>query len=535
MTRKTATAEIAVETPERSAARPVLPGSSRYVQSVPLGELVESPRNPRKRFDPAALEELTSSVREKGVLTPLLVRPVPGWGEMPGPRGRVYEIAAGHRRYRAARAAGLDGVPVVAREMSDAELLEVLVIENDQREDVHPLEEAAGYQALQKTAGYDVARIAARVGRSEKYVYDRLKLLQLTPRAQDLFLRGKFEAGHAILIARLPAEEQGLLVDPEKYGGLRDGLFEEERAELPFEGMTPEQSSRAEAKDPYLGVKAVSVRELADHIQRHVRARREAVDPFLFPETANLLAVHADDKLKAIAITREYMAADSVRASAGGERVHGEQGWKRADGLEKSKPCEASRIGFVVSGPGQGQAFLVCVNKEKCAVHWGAWQKERAKRRRSMAGVGDAAGKQEDYDRQEQRRKEQQAAHEAARKRWNEALPAILEALAAAVKKAPAGGEGPLAGLVVGSIGEEWHRRRAAKMASAVPRGRAAEDLVRHAAFLSIVVAAQGYDAENSLRSAAKALGVDVGAILNRAAPVQTSAKKPARLKKRGR
>jgi len=102
-------------------------------QVVPLADLHESKRNPRKHFNAEALAELAASIAAKGVLTPLLVRP----------NAAGYEIAAGHRRYRAAKAAGVDQVPAIVREMTDTEFLEILTIENLQREDVHPLEEAS--------------------------------------------------------------------------------------------------------------------------------------------------------------------------------------------------------------------------------------------------------------------------------------------------------------------------------------------------------------------------------------------------------
>jgi len=156
---------------------------SGYVH-LELDQLHESPWNPRKTFDPAALQELADSLATVGVLSPLLVRP----------NAAGYEIAAGHRRYRAAKLAGLREVPAIVRDMDDPMFLEILVLENNQRADVHPLEEAAGYQELLNRAGYDVARIAERVGKSVKYVYDRMKLLSLTKPAQSLFFDDKITA-----------------------------------------------------------------------------------------------------------------------------------------------------------------------------------------------------------------------------------------------------------------------------------------------------------------------------------------------------
>lgn len=162
-------------------------------QAINANDLAESKTNPRKHFDAAALSELAASIKQKGLLQPLLVRK----------NGKGYEVVAGARRYRAAKLAGLADIPCVVRELTDTEALEIQVIENLQREDIHPLEEAQGYQALMKTKGYDVDVIAEKVGKSISYIYARQKLLSLSPEAQKEFLSGEISAGHAILLARL--------------------------------------------------------------------------------------------------------------------------------------------------------------------------------------------------------------------------------------------------------------------------------------------------------------------------------------------
>lgn len=165
---------------------------------VSIDGIIESKTNPRKHFAKEQLADLTSSVREKGILVPLLVRPI----------GEKFEIVAGARRYRAARAAELETVPVLIRELTDEQALEVQVIENLQRQDVHPLEEAEGYKQLLERGKYEIASLAAKVGKSESYIYQRLKLAELVPAAKKAFLEEKITAGHAILLARLQAHEQ---------------------------------------------------------------------------------------------------------------------------------------------------------------------------------------------------------------------------------------------------------------------------------------------------------------------------------------
>lgn len=512
---------LASTMPELTASRTAV-GDGRFMSALPLASLFESPMNPRQRFDPGALDELTGSIRAKGVLTPLLARPVPGWSAMPDSAGRRYEIAAGHRRFRAARAAGLEAVPVLCREMTDVDLLEVLVIENDQRADVHPLEEADGYRRLlMPGTGYDVARVAARVGRSVKYVYDRLKLLELTKDAQRLFLDGRFTAGHAILLARLRPADQARAIVAGDGMGRHPALFEEERC-LAFD----DELQEAAQKDPYLMVKPVSVREFAGWIARQVKFDRDHVDPMLFPETAATLEKAAGEKLKVILITREYRASDDVR-HAGKERIFGEQAWKRAGG-EGSKTCERSRVGLVACGPGQGEAFMACIDKERCGVHWAAWQKQRTKRQAALASDAE----------ENRKRQEQEKRREAEQARWKKALPAILGAVAAAVKKAPTKPTGLLAKLILDRCQQNYHGRNI-QHADYVPLGSSAEDLVRHAAFVVLADEACEWPAFEEFPKRARAFGVDVKKIVDEAAPVvQTSAQgeaAPAKKAAKGR
>ena len=166
---------------------------------IPIGEINESPLNHRKHFDQHKLAELAASIQAYGILTPLLGRPQPD--------GTI-ELAAGHRRFRAAQIAGLDLVPVVVRTMDNVQFLEVLTIENLQREDVHPLEEAEGFEQLIERGGYTFATLADKIGKTEAYVRGRLELCDLVPVARESFLRNAITIGHARLISRLAPEKQ---------------------------------------------------------------------------------------------------------------------------------------------------------------------------------------------------------------------------------------------------------------------------------------------------------------------------------------
>lgn len=166
---------------------------------IPLVDLSPSKLNPRKNFDQKSLQELAESIREKGVLQPIMARPLNGG----------YEIVSGERRYRAACKAGLSELPVIVRDLDDKSTLEIQVIENLQREDVHPLEEAEGYEQLLKKHGYvSTDDIAVKVGKSKSYVYGRMKLCDLTQKNRKRFYEDKFTPSIALLVARIPKELQ---------------------------------------------------------------------------------------------------------------------------------------------------------------------------------------------------------------------------------------------------------------------------------------------------------------------------------------
>jgi ParB family transcriptional regulator, chromosome partitioning protein len=169
-------------------------------RDVPVAALIESPSNPRKRFDESSLSELAASFKSQGVLAPLLVRKLDE---------TKYEVIAGARRLRAAKLAELESVPVRVVKLSDSEEIEAQCVENLQREDIHPLEEALGFKSLLELGEpYNIAHIAARAGKSEAYIYGRLRLVDLIPPVAEAFLKDKITIGHALLIAKLPAAQQ---------------------------------------------------------------------------------------------------------------------------------------------------------------------------------------------------------------------------------------------------------------------------------------------------------------------------------------
>ena len=165
-------------------------GAPAGVRMLPIELLSPNPDQPRKQFTPADLEELTVSIRDRGVLQPILVRVWPGETDR-------WQIIAGERRWRAAQAARLTTVPVIERQMDDVEVLEVAIIENVQRADLNPMEEANAYAQLMERFGRTQDAVAGVVGKSRSHVANTLRLLQLPAPVREHVMAGRLSAGHA--------------------------------------------------------------------------------------------------------------------------------------------------------------------------------------------------------------------------------------------------------------------------------------------------------------------------------------------------
>lgn len=157
---------------------------------VPIERLRPNPRNPRKNFSDEQLEELSLSIRERGVLQPILVRSIPG-------DSHSYEIVAGERRWRAAQKAGVHEVPVVKIEANDKEALEIAIVENVQRSDLNALEEAEGYQRLMQEFAYTQNDLGKVIGKSRSHISNTIRLMKLPSETRSLLAEGRISAGHA--------------------------------------------------------------------------------------------------------------------------------------------------------------------------------------------------------------------------------------------------------------------------------------------------------------------------------------------------
>lgn len=339
------------------------------ILNVPLAQLRESPLNARKNFNKEKLQELADSIREKGVLTPLLVRPPRASTQDPAGMG-PYEILAGARRFRASKIAGLDTVPCMVRDdIDDATALEIITIENLQREDLSELEEAQGFKALLDLGKYNVAELAQRVGKSASYVYQRVKLVELAPEAKKALLEDKISAGHAILIARLQPQEQKRVL---------------------------EIAAGDKHNHP------ASVRELGDWIQREIHLGLKGApwkldDAKLLPKAGACDGCPKREKEACLdpacyeAKMRAHFDQIEVKSGLGSaiplckistqygdleDGVFGAKAWRPA----KPGSCDAYAIGLAIDagyvGLGdsnqrlaRGQQIGICINP-KCQVHW---------------------------------------------------------------------------------------------------------------------------------------------------------------------
>ncbi len=224
----------------------------------PIEKIRPNPDQPRKHIDHDSLEGLARSIKEKGVLQPLVVWEVDG----------VYELIVGERRWRAAQKAGLKAVPVVIKDVSPDELLELALVENIQREDLNPLEEAMAYSRLIDEMGLTQSQVASRVGRERSTVANFLRLLQLPDYAQADLLDGRLSMGHARAVL--------MLEDPESQRELRDQIIKKELSVRQAEAL-----ARRLAKEKRLGARVrredPDIKSLCEDLTRRLGSKVKIV------------------------------------------------------------------------------------------------------------------------------------------------------------------------------------------------------------------------------------------------------------------
>ena len=231
---------------------------ARGARQAPIEFLRPNPRNPRKRFDDSELDELAASIKERGIIQPVVVRAIAGAAD-------AYEIIAGERRWRAAQRAGLHEVPIIVVEAGDREALEIAIVENVQRADLNALEEAAGYAQLGETYGYSHGDIARVVSKSRSHVANTIRLTHLPEHTRALLAGGQISAGHARALLAVPHPD-----------ALADRIVAEGLTVRDIERLGENSGKSAR---PRKGTCAGRRRHEGARGQAHPRAWRESDDP----------------------------------------------------------------------------------------------------------------------------------------------------------------------------------------------------------------------------------------------------------------
>lgn len=229
-----------------AAAKPSAEATAGGVYTLPVNKLHPGKFQPRSQFSEAAMAELTESIRKNGVMQPIIVRPSKT-------QAGKYEIVAGERRARAAQMAGLEHAPVIIREITDKQALELALVENIQRQDLSPLEEAGGYQRLVEEFEYTQEELATTIGKSRSHIANLLRLLSLPEEIREMLERGELTAGHARALIGVPGAiemareivKRGLNVrQTERYSRLAQGVEKKTVVRRRKNGDYPESSEK---------------------------------------------------------------------------------------------------------------------------------------------------------------------------------------------------------------------------------------------------------------------------------------------------
>src|SRR5258707_5085179 len=360
--------------------------SSKEYLNIPIVELTESSTNPRKVFDEERLEELAGSIRSKGVLSPLLVRRINGH----------FEIVTGARRYRAAQRAGLNEIPVRIGAFTDEEALEIQIIENIQRDDVHPFEEAQGFRALldREGADYSIEKIAAKPEKAASFIAKRLNLLDLTHPAADAFTAGHIGVEQALLIAKLAPDMQ-----EKALAHCFDGYFagnDSERSLVP--------ASRLQAwieQNIYLSLKSVPFSKDDETLLPEAGScancpKRTGFNTLLFSEVREdscadaacfnrKLDAHITQRVSKmpnlVQISENYNTTDETPLLAHRNYVEvvTRKSKKGKEGRPEEKLCDHLTQAIHADGINKGHLVKVCADTT-CKIHFGGRKEEEKQR-----------------------------------------------------------------------------------------------------------------------------------------------------------
>jgi len=413
---------------------------SSNFQFLAIDTIHESTTNPRQTFEPSKLEELAESIRQHGLIQPITVRP----------NADGFEIVAGARRFRAAQLAELFSVPARIVELNDAQAMEWQLVENSQRVDVHPYEEAQGFQRLLDLPGYDVNAIAAKSGKSASHIYARLSLLQLIPPVAEAFVEERITASHANLIARLPQEHQA-----EAFENCWRKDWQDKEAHL----LPAKHLSAWIQANLYLNLADAPFDREDTTLKPEAGAcvtcpRRSGFNTSLFAD------VQGDQCLDAPCYQAKVTAHIDREIAARPELVTIETSWRspkeqRPGALQKHQyrelaepenpdaepPCPSAKAAIIVFGKNVGRTVTVCLDDE-CPVHTNHQQHESVEPPPAMPPAPEEETEEEaaqrraeheqrmaEYAAEQQRREEERRAEYERQQKEYEAEQARREKL----------------------------------------------------------------------------------------------------------
>jgi ParB family chromosome partitioning protein len=354
-------------------------------EQVDLGAISPSTTNPRKHYDDASMAELAASIRESGVQQPILLRPL----------ADGFEIVCGERRYRAAKAAGLETIPAIVRELADETAYQAQIIENLQREDLGPMEEAESYGIIARS-GTPVIDIASKVGKTGAYVAQRLQLLKLIKKAQEALVADKLPLGHAIEISKLAAAEQPKALEYAMESWrhttlpqLKEYIQREYRLVLSKAPFSIKDASLHPAAGACVDC---SKRTGADALLfNDVKEGDSCLESKCYGVKVKTLIHIRIEELKKSQSTTPML---SSQWKPDKDAPKGTIGNNEYQSIVGKKACESAVWGLLIDGPKIGQKIRICVDK-KCETHRGGGNRfggpgtaaDQAKRKREAEKV----------------------------------------------------------------------------------------------------------------------------------------------------
>lgn len=405
------------------AAPPTRTRATAGFRELPITALVPSPLNPRKTFESVSLADLASSIMVDGVMEPLVVRPLPG-------DPHVFEVVAGERRFRASQMAGLTVLPCMVRDLTDAQVIEHGLVENHQRADVHPLEEA---EAIQQLMGFDTAYtpagVALKLGVSSTWVYNRLKLLQLSDAARAAYRAGALTGDHADQLARVPEARQSAALEA-CFSQMLYQAPDTDDYDTPYSVDQAIEQGRWELLAPAL----VSASQLRKWIAAHstVDITDQAVQDAL-PELVDALEDVAADAQKLIQLSTAFGLSSSEAKALGvvraGKWTEIDEDGKVNGGNHSTKRCEFMKPAVITHPADRPARVITACLKPSCPVH--------RPKHDDHGTTGGPRQTKEEITAAQARIDQERAERQAAAHRWEtEERPKYLAALMARVAAA---------------------------------------------------------------------------------------------------